>query len=175
MLPTGVGHGEDRVRESRYHEAPIVRTSLGKSLRGMSRRTQVLLALVLAAAVVSAVGTIFTSITRTQTVISGVSLSTNPATFPNVVFGVPFLFSVETTNSNPAGSPPITFHLSLRATCPSGGIAGLSGQGSGNACSTTIETGSFVANPGSTVLSDFSVTYTGALGTYTWTIEAHSG
>ena len=95
-------------------------------------------------------------------------ITTDPSPFPETLIGVPFEFQVTLVLEENTRD----VHLSLRAACPSGGAALLSGDAMGNACLGPIETSSQDLGPGSTSWA-FTVVYQGSTGTYRWTIEAH--
>ena len=131
------------------------------------KRKQVFLALLVAAAIVAANAALFSLASARK---PSVSIDTTPTVFPSVVLGVPFAFTV--TIGNPTGSP-VTVHANLRADCPDGGRAIISGDATGNACTKPRETGSKVISPGGgSKTFSFVVTYTGAVGSYKWTIQA---
>ena len=98
-----------------------------------------------------------------------VEIVIDPSPFPETLIGVPFEFQV-TLLLDEENTEDV--HLSLRAACPSGGAALLSGDAMGNACLESIETSSKDLDSGSASWV-FAVVYRGSTGTYRWTIEAH--
>ena len=137
--------------------------------RNNPKRKQVLLVLLVAAGVVAASGALFSLASAKAPT---VSIGTTPTVFPSVVLGVPFAFTV--TIGNPTGGP-VTVHANLKAQCPDGGIATLSGDATGNACKKPRESGSEVISAGGSKTFSFVITYTGAVGTYRWNIDARLG
>ena len=137
--------------------------------RNNPKRERVFLVWLVAAGIVAASAALFSLASATKPM---VSIGTTPTVFPSVVLGVPFAFTV--TIGNPTGSP-VTVHANLKAHCPDGGIATVSGGATGNACTTPRETGSNVISAGGSTTFSFVVTYTGAVGTYNWMIEARLG
>ncbi len=88
-------------------------------------------------------------------------------------------FQMEVNVSNDLSNANYRVHLNLTASCPTGGVATLSGghmATTGDACSpASQETNAVTLAPGDWQVFVITVKYTGAIGEYEWTITAHEG
>jgi len=98
-----------------------------------------------------------------------ITMTTNPAPFPSVVLGVTFDFDVIVRNHIDS---KVHVFLTISAECPDGGTAAVSGDASGDACDETIETLPKAIKADRSKTWEFTVVYSGSIGSYEWTINA---
>ncbi len=125
----------------------------------------------LATGMVIATGVFLNVLEATQTVLT-VDIETDPDPLPTWSLEQSFSFDVNV--SNPTAFDFDNVHLNLTADCPTNGVATLSGDAAGDACGAFLETSDEQILAGEWFIWSFQVTYSDAIGTYTWTFEAHN-